>query len=81
MAKEICNKATHCPERRHCGGARPHVRCSECGNCPIDDSADCEPVDESNAKCGHCDAGWCMSNYGCDSALPSDRGTGCERAL
>jgi len=42
----ICNKHKTCDEALDgfCGGAQPHNRCAECGQCPRDKTAVCIPV-------------------------------------
>ena len=40
----VCSKNLFCDDAEMCGGAKPHLECGECGNCPRDEYATCIPI-------------------------------------
>lgn len=46
----ICDNHKICKMRHECGGAKPHERCSECGNCPFGKGVECHEYDISKDK-------------------------------
>ncbi len=45
----ICDQWDTCEQAWQCGGAIPHMECSECGNCPYDESAECIEYKEEDS--------------------------------
>ena len=46
--KVICNRRHNCRHRHDCGGAQPHIKCSECGDCHYDKEAKCLSLEEDS---------------------------------
>ena len=46
LIKVICDKPD-CPEWNYCGAATPHLKSSECGCCPFDETQQCKPVSQA----------------------------------
>jgi hypothetical protein len=47
MDKVICTEVKHCDMSWLCGGAKPHIYDDhECGKCPHDKDAKCEPTSD-----------------------------------
>jgi hypothetical protein len=46
--KVICEAHKNCIDKTLCGGAQPHDRCDECGNCGINEYAKCIPIKDIN---------------------------------
>lgn len=50
-----CIKREHCSHNQRCGGAIPHIPDpSECGKCPVDETATCEFVLAITTECTKC---------------------------
>lgn len=46
----ICNQSKICRMRHECGGAKPHDRCNECGNCHFNKEENCEKISNQKDK-------------------------------